>query len=103
MVIGVATALPCVLLPWLLEPRSEAAKPLARRFWIKANLWIAILSFIGNYLWTHYFYQVLGAEYTFPSWQLNQVPGRSCCSAGASGARAGSRPWRARRCPSRCT
>jgi len=32
------------------------------------------MSFIGNYLWTHYFYIVLGAKYTFPSWRLNDVP-----------------------------
>lgn len=62
-----------MLLPWLLEPRADAAKPLEKRYWVKANLWIAILSFIGNYLWTHYFYSVLGAEYTFPSWRLNDV------------------------------
>ena len=39
----------------------------------QANLWIAIFSFIGNYFWTHYFYSLLGARYTFPSWRLNDV------------------------------
>ena len=73
LAIGLTTAAPCVLLPWLLEPRADAAKPLEKRHWVKANLWIAIMSFIGNYLWTHYFYGVLGAEYTFPSWRLNGV------------------------------
>ncbi len=42
----------------------------------QANLWIAILSFIGNYLWTHYFYKLLGAAYTFKAWRLNDVRGR---------------------------
>lgn len=39
----------------------------------QANIWIAIFSFIGNYFWTHYFYKVLGASYTFVSWRLNDV------------------------------
>ena len=73
MAIGLAAAVPCVLLPWALEPRADASKPVEKRYWIKANLWIAVLSFISNYLWTHYFYRVLGASYTFPSWRLNEV------------------------------
>ena len=73
MAIGLTTALPCVVLPWLLEPKADRAKPLEKRYWVKANIWIAILSFIGNYLWTHYFYTILGAAYTFPSWRLNDV------------------------------
>ena len=77
LAIGLATALPCVLLPWLLESAADAAKPLDKRYWVKANLWIATLSFIGNYFWTHYFYRILGAQYTFPSWQLNQARLRS--------------------------
>jgi len=41
----------------------------------KANIWIATISFIGNYFWTHYFYVVLKAKYTFPTtWELNGVP-----------------------------
>ena len=38
-----------------------------------AQVWIAIFSFVGNYFWTHYFFQLLGAAYTFPSWRLNDV------------------------------
>ncbi|KAL4432232.1 hypothetical protein ABPG77_005994 [Micractinium sp. CCAP 211/92] len=72
--LGPIAALPCVLLPPLLQPASERGKPLSQRFWVKANLWIAIYSFIGNYVWTHYFYRLLGAAYTFPAHRLNQVP-----------------------------
>lgn len=72
--LGLAAALPCMLLPLWLQPRSEREKPLSQRYWVKANLWIAIFSFIGNYVWTHYFYTVLGASYTFPAHRLNQVP-----------------------------
>jgi len=49
---------------------------LERHSW-KANLWIAIFSFIGNYWYTHYFYSVLKAKYTFltnPMDRLNNVP-----------------------------
>ncbi|KAF1893403.1 hypothetical protein Lal_00001873 [Lupinus albus] len=33
-----------------------------------------IFSYVGNYFWTHYFFTVLGASYTFPSWRMNNVP-----------------------------
>jgi len=64
------------------------------RYIVKANAWIAIFSFIGNYWcatqlcalpsymltaastrrYTHYFYRVLKADYTFPAHRLNDVP-----------------------------
>ncbi|XP_034926086.1 cycloeucalenol cycloisomerase isoform X2 [Populus alba] len=43
-------------------------------YWVKASLWIIIFSYVGNYFWTHYFFTVLGASYTFPSWKMNNVP-----------------------------
>ncbi len=70
---GLAAALPCVLLPLWLQPALEAKKPLLHRHWVKANIWIAVFSFIGNYFWTHYFYTLLGAQYTFRTWRLNDV------------------------------
>ncbi|KAG2676159.1 hypothetical protein I3760_12G040000 [Carya illinoinensis] len=44
------------------------------RYWVKASLWIIIFSYVGNYFWTHYFFTVLGASYTFPSWKMNDFP-----------------------------
>ncbi len=76
MAVGLAAALPCVVLPALLHGSNEKGKSWDQQYWVKANVWIAIFSFIGNYFWTHYFYELLGAQYTFPSWQLNKV----CCS-----------------------
>jgi len=80
MSLGVLAAFPYVLIP-LYFPNlikgggdPDAGKPLSQRYWVKANLWIAIFSFIGNYVWTHYFYQLLGASYTFPAHRLNDVP-----------------------------
>ena len=75
MMICCVSALPCVLLPLILPCCSEdKGKPIVQRHWFKANLWIAIFSYVGNYFWTHYFYRVLGAYYTFKSWELNHVP-----------------------------
>lgn len=65
--------------PFLLQPiffplKSEKALPLHLRYSFKANVWLAIFSFVGNYWYTHYFYSVLKAEYTFPAHRLNDVP-----------------------------
>lgn len=53
---------------------GDASLPLAQRYWVKVNVWVAIVSYVGNIHWTHYFYQLLGAKYTFDSWRLNNVP-----------------------------
>jgi cycloeucalenol cycloisomerase len=45
-------------------------------------LWIAIFGFVGNYFWTHYFYVVLGATYSFPSYKINYVS-ECFCMAGS--------------------
>lgn len=73
MAVGFASALPCVVLPLLLDRPADRGKPLSEQYWVIANTWIAIYSFIGNYFWTHYFYKLLGAAYTFPAWNLNEV------------------------------
>ena len=58
-------------MPWL---TGEATVPLLHRYCLKANLWLAIFGFIGNYWYTHYFYNILKASYTLPSYDLNGVP-----------------------------
>lgn len=67
-------ALPFLLQPFLFPLKTESALPLFSRYSFKANVWIAIFSFIGNYWYTHYFYSVLQARYTFPAHRLNDVP-----------------------------
>ena len=42
-------------------------RPLGERHGARAQLWIAIFGFIGNYWYTHYFYCVLRARYTAPA------------------------------------
>ena len=75
MAVAVALTGPLLLQP-LLAPglTGDAGTPLLSRHSLKANVWIAIYSFIGNYFYTHYFYVVLKAEYTLPSFDLNGVP-----------------------------
>ncbi|KAI8471701.1 MAG: hypothetical protein J3K34DRAFT_416495 [Monoraphidium minutum] len=74
MVVGLAAALPCVLVPPFLPNKADEGRPWHDRFWVKANLWTFIFGYIGNYFWTHYFFNLLGAAYTFPSFKLNQIP-----------------------------
>ena len=69
-----------LMLPLLLQPiccpqlTCDQGKPLIERYSFKANLWLLIFGFIGNYWYTHYFYTVLKASYSMKSWDLNGVP-----------------------------
>ena len=64
MIVCVGFCLPFLLYPLILTPHL----PLQDNYALKANLWIGVYSFIGNYWYTHYFYSVLKANYSFPSW-----------------------------------
>jgi cycloeucalenol cycloisomerase len=72
--VGLAAAVPCVVLPLLSPGSADTALPLTSRFWVKATAYVATFSFIGNWFWTHYFYELLGAAYTLPSHDWNRVP-----------------------------
>ncbi|ONK65970.1 uncharacterized protein A4U43_C06F2850 [Asparagus officinalis] len=74
LILGLVSAVPCFLVPLVLVGKADSGKCLKDRYWVKANLWIVIFSYVGNYFWTHYFFTVLGASYTFPSWRMNNVP-----------------------------
>ncbi|EKX49885.1 hypothetical protein GUITHDRAFT_85507 [Guillardia theta CCMP2712] len=69
-----------LMLPLLLQPvlfpkiTADDGRPLLERHSFKANVWIFIFGFIGNYWYTHYFYNVLKASYTMKSWDVNGVP-----------------------------
>jgi cycloeucalenol cycloisomerase len=71
-------AAPFLLQPFLFPSAGSNSPDETRAPWeryaFKANLWIAIYSFIGNYFYTHYFYSVLKAEYSMPAHRLNNVP-----------------------------
>ena len=55
---SVAVAAPAILFPLLFPPVKFRHLPLSRRYSIQTNLWVGILSYIGNHFHTHYFYQV---------------------------------------------
>ena len=74
MALCVTLDLPLLLQPILSPLEAERKLPLFLRYSFKANVWIIIFSFIGNYWYTHYFYCVLQAKYTFPAHRLNGVP-----------------------------
>lgn len=67
-------AAPCFVFPLFFCCDEDKRRPFSQRFWVKANLWNFIFGYIGNYFWTHYFYQLLGAHYTFESYHWNNVP-----------------------------
>lgn len=69
-----ACAAPAIVAPLMRPSASDRGKALGERYIVKANVWIAVFSFIGNYWYTHYFYAVLKAEYTFDAHRLNDVP-----------------------------
>lgn len=74
MYLCVSLAAPFLLQPFVYPLAGEKNLPFWLRYSFKANVWIAIFSFIGNYWYTHYFYTVLKASYSFPSHRLNDVP-----------------------------
>lgn len=59
-------------------PRLWYSNPYVLLLWLclQMNVWQAIFGFIGNYFWTHYFFNLLGAAYTLPSHKLNGVSWR---------------------------
>lgn len=74
LAISLLGCLPGFVIPVLFPCDADRGRPYAERFWVKAAVWIFVFGFYGNYFWTHYFYQLLGAEYLFDSYRLNDVP-----------------------------
>ncbi|KAK1289521.1 Cycloeucalenol cycloisomerase [Acorus calamus] len=72
--LGLVSAVPTFMVPLLVVGKDDSSRQWKDRYWVKANVWIIIFSYVGNYFWTHYFFKVLGASYTFPSWKMNDVP-----------------------------
>lgn len=74
LLLAMISAAPSFLIPLIFVGKADKGIPLKDRYWVKASLWIVLFSYVGNYFWTHYFFKVLGASYTFPSWRMNDVP-----------------------------
>jgi cycloeucalenol cycloisomerase len=62
---SLVVALPVLLVPMYLARRHPSAQPWHQRYWFKANVYLAIFSFIGNYFGSAYFFDVLGMVYGF--------------------------------------
>lgn len=74
LIISIVGCLPGFVIPLLFPCSVDKQRPYSQRFWVKGTLWIAVFGFYGNYFWTHYFYQLLGAKYMFDSYRFNDVP-----------------------------
>ncbi len=77
--LGFTLIAPCVTVPFILADKHEQSLPFSQRFIVKANIFIGILSYIGNHFYTHYFFNVLGMRYTGPlgegkGFEINKVP-----------------------------
>jgi cycloeucalenol cycloisomerase len=69
--IGLAVALPLVLIPALFRDEHALGRPWYRTYWLKANLYIAIFNVAANYFGSEYFFDVLGMVYDYPMIHLN--------------------------------
>lgn len=74
LLLSIVFCAPGILIPLFFPCKADRYRPFCNRFWVKAAVWIAIFSFYGNYFWTHYFYQLLGARYLFDAYRFNDVP-----------------------------
>lgn len=61
-----ATALPIFLVPLLVANRFTN-KPWYESYWFKANLYLLLFGFFGNYFGSEYFFDVLGMMYIYPN------------------------------------
>lgn len=64
------TALPALLIPALIA-RRYTGKPWREAYWLKANLYLAVFGFFGNYFGSEYFFDVLGMVYVYPNATTN--------------------------------
>ena len=79
LTLSLVCATPCFLLPVIFADKVEKGLLFHQRFSTKANVFIGIISYIGNHFFTHYFYNVLGMRYTGPlgegeGIEINRVP-----------------------------
>ena len=83
ILLGLLVALPYALIPALRSPEN-ATTPWHRTYWFKANVYIFIFGFFGNYFGTEYFFDVLGMVYHYPAidWTLDARIGNSSCVFG---------------------
>lgn len=67
---GLVIALPVLVIPWLLASRYTD-RPWHQSYWLKANLYLFVFGFFGNYFGSEYFFDVLGMVYIYPNTTTN--------------------------------
>jgi cycloeucalenol cycloisomerase len=72
ILLGLLVALPYALIPAFLSP-EKANAPWYGAYWFKANLYMLVFGFFGNYFGSEYFFDVLGMVYHYPAidWTLD--------------------------------
>lgn len=74
LLFGLGVGLPVALIPALTPHRDDVGRKFWETSWFRMNLWIAIYVFIGSYIGTHYFFDVAGMRYRFPTeWNLQAM------------------------------
>jgi len=71
LLIGVSVCAPLFIVPAIFSREAREGVPWTESYWFKANLYIAIFNFIGNYFLSEYFVDVLGMTYNYPTIALN--------------------------------
>jgi len=64
---GVIVAAPLFLIPALLRIGNNPGQRWYNSYWFKANLYIGLFGFFGNYFGSEYFFDVLGMVYNLPN------------------------------------
>lgn len=71
---SLAVALPLLLIPAVRHFREHGTlrrQSVRSGYWLKANLYIGLFSFFGNYFGTFYFFDMLGMVYNYPNAETN--------------------------------
>ena len=63
-------ALPAVLVPALLN-KKYGSGPWQQSYWLKANVYLFVFGFFGNYFGSEYFFDTLGMVYNYPNATTN--------------------------------
>lgn len=68
-------ALPLVLVPLVIRDETSLGRSWYQTYWFKANVYIFVFTFFGNYFGSEYFFDVLGMVYNYPNihWTLDSA------------------------------
>ncbi|MBI5490195.1 MAG: hypothetical protein HY905_22865 [Deltaproteobacteria bacterium] len=65
LALGLGVFLPLIVVPLVRPGKADRGRPLRERYWLKFNVWVAIVAFVGSYFITHFFFDELGMTYGF--------------------------------------